>query len=88
MQTDQAGIDINKSLTHYRITNKIAKMHGKSHKQEARKFDRISWNSNRQSPCEINCDLIIKDGFYFHFQKWEPGGSVVRDAFFFCHRVS
>ena len=26
-------------------------------KQRARKFDRISWNSNRQSPCEINCDL-------------------------------
>ena len=32
-------------------------MHGKSHKQEARKFDRISWNSNRQSPCEINREL-------------------------------
>ena len=26
-------------------------------KQRARKFDRISWNSNHQSPCEINCDL-------------------------------
>ena len=33
-------------------------MHGKSHKQEARKFDRISWNSNRQSPCEINRELF------------------------------
>ena len=28
-------------------------------KQRARKFDRISWNSNRQSPCEINCDLLF-----------------------------
>ena len=26
-------------------------------KQRARKFDRISWNSNRQSPCEINREL-------------------------------
>ena len=32
-------------------------------KQRARNFDRISWNSNRQSPCEINCDLICVDVF-------------------------
>ena len=27
-------------------------------KQRARKFDRISWNSNHQSPCEINRELL------------------------------
>ena len=49
--------NVNKSLTH-QVAN-IANMHRKSQKREAKKCYATSWNSNRQSPCEINCDLTI-----------------------------
>ena len=39
-------------------------------KQRARKFERISWNSNHQSPCEINCDLQYNYRFLKHIHCW------------------
>ena len=35
----------------------VSNVYEKSQKQEARKFVGISWNSNRQLPCEINREL-------------------------------
>ena len=47
--------NVNKSSTH-QVAN-IANSHRKSQKREAKKCYATSWNSNRQSPCEINCHL-------------------------------
>ena len=59
--------NVNKSLTH-QVAN-IANTHRKSQKREAKKCYTTSWNSNRQSPCEINCHLFKKISFVIK-TKW------------------
>ena len=57
--------NVNKSSTH-QVAN-IANMHRKSQKREAKKCYTTSWNSNRQSPCEINRELeVLSKSFEIH----------------------
>ena len=54
----------------------MSNVYRKSQKQRARKFDRISWNSKRQSPCEINCDLVLEIKMTPQFGYWNIQGVV------------
>ena len=56
MELTASHENVNKSSTH-EVAN-IANMHRKSQKREAKKCYTTSWNSNRQSPCEINRELL------------------------------
>ena len=57
----------------------VSNVYKNSQKHEARKYVGISWNSNQQLACEINCDLVQwnnvylwNDSYVLHLHKSWP----------------